>query len=89
MASVPGHVFWLDLLTAILDHPDDVIRAYQDPLTATGPRKVTGVWREGEERYAAKVLKSVYLTPPTEYLRSGWPLPEKTHAVHACSGSWR
>lgn len=89
MASVPGHALWADMVADILDHPEEKIRSYTDPLTTTGPQAVTRVWRAGEDRYAAKIPKLIYGNPPTEFYSSGLPIPDETYTLHTCRGTWR
>lgn len=89
MASVPQHEFWMDLIIAILDHPRETILGYSDPITATGPVKVTKVWRTRALQYGAKIPRSVFFTPPTEYLNAGLAIPADTVSIHVCTGSWR
>ncbi len=67
MASVPGHVYWLDVIAEILDRSEDDIRRYDNPLIATGPKAVTRVWRRDPKRYGIKIPKSAVFCPPSEF----------------------
>ena len=89
LGSCPRHEFWLDLLREALDRPTEEVRAYADPLEATGPKLVTRVWRAGRERYRAKIPRMVYLCVPPWLLHPKFEVPNAAYSVHACLGTWR
>lgn len=89
LASIPGHPFWEHLLSAALDRPLEVIRAYDDPVETTGPKFVTRIWRTQPNGFGAKVLTRVHLCPPAMLASAGFDIPEQCYGIHECTGTWR
>jgi hypothetical protein len=89
MASTPGEPLWERLIAAALDRPLDEIRAYDDPLTTTGPAFVTRVWRDDPGQCRAKVLMRVCMCPPSILGRPGFPVSSESYGLHDCTGTWR
>jgi len=86
--SRPGHLFWLDFLSAAKEKAQVVIREEADVLETTGPGLFTNVYHENEYRYK-NIL--VLANKDKACLKSCGPASCHfgDYAVHLHLGSWR
>lgn len=88
LGSVPGHIFWLDIIETISDrfYLDYKLKEYFVSYT-TGPAMINSVIRKNWSKYKdiIKIIPYYYFEPCS---KNGLCNTTKSFAVHKYSGSW-
>lgn len=90
LASVPGHIFWQDLIKHIFSTHSLAQLHAEDPIETTGPKALTRFWLDWKRDHPEVAMPpKVRFYPDLTWSRAGIARSKETIGIHMCWGSWR